>query len=344
MQTIFSRLHEGHSGHHELISGRIVPAYEKPSRATIIRDRIEEVGLGPIHGPRPQTLDTAHRLHDASYLAFLASAHDRWVARGSEGTALPFTWPLPGLRRDVPPTNVDGLLGFYSFDGGAPFVAGTWAAVKAAHDCALSACDLVIEGEPAAFALCRPPGHHAHADMAGGYCYLNNAAIAAEHLRQRGAARIAILDVDYHHGNGTQSLFYDRSDVFVVNIHADPRQEFPFFLGHADERGAAEGEGGNLNLPLPHGTTWPEWERALGTACEAVTAFAPDNLVVSLGVDTFHADPISRFRLDTPHYPLIGARIASLGLPTVFVMEGGYAVDDIGRNAVGVLTGFEETR
>jgi acetoin utilization deacetylase AcuC-like enzyme len=344
MRTVYSPLHAGHGGQTELISGAIVPAFEMPRRAEIIRARIGEVGLGPVGEPEPQGLEVARTVHDPAYLDFLAGVYDRWRAEGREGTALPFVWPVPGLRRDVPPAHVDGLLGFYTFDGGAPFVAGTWAAVRAAHDTALTAAGIVAREGGAAFALCRPPGHHAHRAFAGGYCYVNNAAVAAQALRAGGARRVAVLDVDYHHGNGTQAIFYERADVLVVNVHADPMVEFPYFLGHADERGAGEGEGFTVNLPLPHGTEWPAWEAALLRGCEAVAGFGAEVLVVSLGTDTYHADPISRFRLDTPHYPLIGARIAALGLPTLFVMEGGYAVEEIGVNAVGVLTGFEAAR
>jgi acetoin utilization deacetylase AcuC-like enzyme len=264
-----------------------------------------------------------------------------WAAEGLGPVALPFCWPVPGLRRDTPPERIDGLLGHYSLDAGAPFVPGTWAAVKASHDCALTAAALVAGGARAAFALCRPPGHHAGRSFAGGYCYINNAAVAAEWLRGRGHGRVAVLDVDYHHGNGTQAIFYDRADVFVANIHADPRVEYPFFLGHADERGMGAGEGFNLNLPLPHGTDWSGFAPALDRACDAIAAFGATAVVVSLGVDTFGGDPITRFRLTSADYPLMGARIAALGLPTLFVMEGGYAVAEIGVNAVGVLTGFE---
>jgi acetoin utilization deacetylase AcuC-like enzyme len=255
---------------------------------------------------------------------------------------MPFVWPVPGLRADVPPSDIDGLLGFYAMDAGATFVEGTWDAVKASHDVALTAAALVSGGARAAFGLCRPPGHHAGPRFAGGYCFINNAAVAAEWLRGAGAARVSVLDIDYHHGNGTQAIFYGRSDVQVVSIHADPRVEYPYFLGHADERGAGDGEGFNLNLPLPHGTDFEAWATALDAGAAAVADFAPEVLVVSLGVDTFRGDPISRFGLETGDYPVIGARIAALGLPTVFVMEGGYAVEAIGVNAVGVLEGFED--
>jgi acetoin utilization deacetylase AcuC-like enzyme len=175
----------------------------------------------------------------------------------------------------------------------------------------------------------------------GGYCYINNAAVAAQWFRDRGAGRVTILDIDYHHGNGTQEIFYARADVQMVNLHGDPLTEYPHFLGHRDERGAGPGEGFNINYPLPAGTGWEGWSAAFDAALVQVAAYAPEILVVSLGVDTFENDPISAFRLTSGDYPQIGARIAGLGLPTLFVMEGGYAVAEIGVNAVGVLTGFE---
>jgi acetoin utilization deacetylase AcuC-like enzyme len=342
MQTVYSPRHAGHGGNLELMPGEIVPAFELPRRAEIVRARVEEVGLGPILAPEAQGLEAARRVHAPDYLEFLARAWDLWTAAGRSGTAMPFVWPVPGLRADVPPSDIDGLLGFYAMDGGATFVAGTWEAVKASHDVALTAAALVAGGAPAAFALCRPPGHHAGRRFAGGYCYVNNAAVAAEWLRGKGAGRVSVLDLDYHHGNGTQGIFYERADVQVASVHADPMVEYPYFLGHADERGAGEGEGFNLNLPLPHGTDFAVWLEALESACGSVAGFAPDVLVVSLGVDTYRGDPISRFRLESADYPAIGARIRALGLPTLFVMEGGYAVEAIGINAVGVLTGFED--
>ena len=184
-------------------------------------------------------------------------------------------------------------------------------------------------------------GHHAGAGFMGGYCYINNAAVAAQWFRDQGAARVAILDVDYHHGNGTQEIFYARPDVLVVNLHGDPMTEYPFFLGHADEKGAGAGEGFNHNYPLPFETAWQQWSAALEDGCRKVTAYAPDIPHRLAGRRYFEKDPISRFKLTSEDYPKIGRRIAALGLPTLFVMEGGYAVDEIGVNAVGVLTGFE---
>lgn len=342
MKTVFSPRHIGHSGNVELDTNAIVAAYEKPSRAQIIRERVEAVGLGPVIEPDTHDLSTAQKIHAPDYLDFLESVYPQWLAAGHSGTAMPYVWPTRGVRADVPPTSIEGRIGYYAFDAGATFVAGTWDAVKSSHDSALSAARLVQAGERAAFALCRPPGHHAGSNFAGGYCYINNAAVAAQFFRDNGAKRVTILDVDYHHGNGTQQIFYARADVQVLNLHADPLQEYPYFLGHADETGSGAGEGFNHNFPLPLGTAWEGWSAALDSACDLVAAYAPDALIVSLGVDTFERDPISKFRLTSSDYPKIGARIARLGLPTLFVMEGGYAVEEIGINAVGVLTGFEQ--
>jgi len=341
MKTVFSPRHIGHSNQLEMNAGELVPGFELPLRPKYVVERIEAVGLGPILPPAEHDLSTAAKVHRRDYLDFLPTVWDRWTAAGRKGTALPFVWPVRGLRGDVPPDFIDGLLGYYSFDAGAGFVAGSWDAIKSSHDVALTAAGLVKGGERSAFALCRPPGHHAGSAFASGYCYINNAAVAAQWFRDNGAAKVSILDVDYHHGNGTQEIFYSRADVQVINLHADPIQEYPYYLGHADERGSGAGEGFNLNFPMPFGTTWERWNASLEQGCAALAAYAPDVVVVSLGVDTFERDPISEFKLTSADYPKIGARIAALGLPTLFVMEGGYAVEEIGVNAVGVLTGFE---
>ncbi len=341
MKTVYSPRHLGHSGQFELVAGAIVPAFEMPSRAEFIHDRVKAVGLGPVIAPEEHDLSTAAKVIDRDFLDFLPTVYDRWKAEGRDGTALPFSWPTRGLRGDVAPEFIDGLLGYYSFDAGCGFVEGTWDAVKSSHDVALTAAGLVNAGERAAFALCRPPGHHAGSNFMGGYCYINNAAVAAQWFLDHGAKRVSILDVDYHHGNGTQQIFYHRADVQVLNLHADPMQEYPYFLGHADEKGAGVGEGFNINYPMRFGTPFEVWATALEDACSKVTRYQPDVVLVSLGVDTFEKDPISRFKLKTGDFPKIGAMIAALDFPTLFVMEGGYAVADIGVNAVGVLTGFE---
>ena len=221
-----------------------------------------------------------------------------------------------------------------------PIAEGTWDAAYWSAQAALSALAAVLAGESNAFALCRPPGHHAGADYMGGYCYLNAAAIAAEAAIAAGRRRIAILDIDYHHGNGTQDIFLERGDVFFASIHADPKTDYPFYWGHADERGQGAGEGATLNLPLPRGTTMAEFEPALDRALEAIADFGADLLICCYGADTFIGDPISFFALRTEDYAAIARRIAQAGLPTVIVMEGGYAVDALGANVASFLSGF----
>jgi len=341
MLTVYSPRHALHQVKLELVFGEVVPCYEKPERADLVLQRVRIVGLGDVVAPRPFGREPLLRVHRADYVDFLAGAWAEWTALGRSHDAMPFAWPVPALRFDVVPRHIDGRLGHYSMDAAVAITAGTWAAAADAVDVALTAAQALHAGAKAAFALCRPPGHHAGAALMGGYCYLNNAAVAVQWLRDQGAARLAVLDVDYHHGNGTQQIFYERSDVLFVSLHGDPAVEYPYFSGYADEAGRGAGEGFNLNLPLPHGTAWDGYAAALDRACDRIAAFAPDRLVVSLGVDTFENDPISRFRLTHDDYLRIGRRIAALGRPALFVFEGGYAVDAIGVNAVNVLQGFE---
>jgi len=341
MLTIYSDDHRLHHGAAEFYRGRLVPCFEMPARADQVLDWVRSVALGPIVAPDRFDRAALTRVHADDYVTFLETAWDEWAAQGETGDALPYAWPAADLRQDTPPDHIDGKLGFYSIDAAVPITAGTWAAVRSSADCALTGARHLLQGAPGAFALCRPPGHHAGARAMGGFCYLNNAAIAAQHLRDHGAGRVAVLDVDYHHGNGTQSIFYDRGDVFFASLHGDPKVEYPFFLGHADECGRGEGLGANRNFPLPWGTTGAQYCAALDVAIADIARFAPGSLVVSLGVDTFVEDPISHFELVSADFTAIGRRIASLGIPTLFVMEGGYAVADIGGNVAAVLTAFD---
>ncbi len=208
-------------------------------------------------------------------------------------------------------------------------------------ECAVGALGHACRARQTAFALCRPPGHHAGADYLGGYCYLNTAAIAAQAARDAGRARVAILDIDYHHGNGTQDIFWERGDVFYASLHADPATDYPFYWGHADETGAVDGAGTTLNLPLPQGTTLDAFRRAQGIALEAIARFGPDLLVVSFGADTWEGDPISHLKLTTADYAVLARDIAACGWPTVVAMEGGYAIDALGGNVVSLLDGLE---
>lgn len=340
MLTFYSDDHHLHHGSCELIDGQLMPCFEKPQRADHILARVKDRQLGDILPPRDFGRGPIERIHSAAYLDFFQGAWDRWQAQNGNGDLLPFTWPARTLRALIP-QDLHGQLGYYSFDGGAPITAGTWQAAYSAAQVALSAQAEIVKGAHSAFALCRPPGHHAAGELMGGYCYLNNAAIAAQAFLDQGYKRVAILDVDYHHGNGTQDIFYTRGDVLFASIHGDPAHEFPFFLGYADERGEGAGEGCNFNYPLPMGSPWTVWSAALDDACQRIAEYGAEIVVVSLGVDTFKDDPISQFKLDSPDYLAMGKRIAALGKPTLFVMEGGYAVEAIGVNAVNVLEGFE---
>jgi len=341
MRTVYSADHLLHQSPGELLFGEFVPAFEKPERAELVLNHVREVKLGDVIAPQPFPLDAITRIHAPGLVDLLQTAHQEWLGMGRSGAAYPYTWPARGMRADRAPQTLDGRLGFYSFDCGTPITATTWQAVKTSADVALTGANLLNTGERAAFSLCRPPGHHAGSDHYGGYCFLNNAAIAAQRLRDDGAGRVAVLDIDYHHGNGTQQIFYGRDDVLFVSLHGHPDQEYPYMLGFDDEMGAGRGEGFNLNFPLRWGTEWAAYEAALTAGLERIRAFGPEALVVSLGVDTYKDDPISHFKLEHEHFTRIGAMIGALGKPALFVMEGGYAVAEIGINAVNVLAGFE---
>jgi acetoin utilization deacetylase AcuC-like enzyme len=343
VKVVHSPLHARHDGGKELHRGELVPCFEMPARVDDILQAVHRAGL-EVLAPRPFPLESLLRVHDAGFVEFLRTAHAEWRALGKEGFMLPSGFPARGLRRDHIPAGINGRMGYYAFDASTPIVEGTWEAALAAAWCALTAAALVAEGETSAYALCRPPGHHAGRSTYGGYCFLNNAALTAQHLRDQGFERVAVLDVDYHHGNGTQDIFWERSDVSFVSIHGSPETEYPYFLGHADERGEGAGAGYTRNFPLPRGTTWKEYGTALEAALDTLGGFSPRALVVSLGVDTYEGDPISAFQLATEHYPLLGQRLACLKVPTVFVQEGGYAVEALGDNVLGVLRGFLAAR
>ena len=317
----------------EMHNGRIEPCAEVPARAQAILNAVGATELPIDHGERPILA-----VHPQPYVDFLKSAHADWLSAGREGDALPYAFPV-ARRRPVKLDRIDARLGRFSYDTCTPIAAGTWTSAYWNVQTALSALDPLLAGERSTFALCRPPGHHCGADYMGGYCYLNSAAIAAEAASAAGR-RVAILDIDYHHGNGTQDIFYGRGDVFFASIHADPASDYPFYWGHAEETGEGEGEGATLNLPLPRGTTLAGFEQALDQALERIAAFGADILICSYGADTYLGDPISYFSIETTDYPVLARRIAALGVPTLVVMEGGYAVDALGANVAAFLSGF----
>ena len=334
MKCFWDERQRAHAPGGEFFNGAIHPAAEHAGRVDAILGAI-----GATQSPGDHGLEPLVRVHSAEYLDFLQSAHGQWRAAGRDGDAFPYTFPVVG-RRSLKLKRIDALLGQHSFDTSTPIAAGTWDAAYWSAQTALAALHCVIAGERSAFALCRPPGHHSGSDYCGGYSYLNQAAVCAEAAIAAGAARVAILDVDYHHGNGTQDIFWERGNVAFASIHADPATDYPFYWGHADETGGGAAEGATLNLPLPRGTDWAAYEPALLQATEWIAAFEPELLVVSYGADTYAGDPISHFQLQTRDYAPMARRIAALGLPTLVVMEGGYAVKALGANVAEFLSGF----
>jgi acetoin utilization deacetylase AcuC-like enzyme len=343
MITYYNDRHALHHGKLEMFRGALVPCVEIPARLDQVLRELRARHLGPLQTP-PDFPDSAiTRIHSPRYVDFLAGAWNEWVAldpANAQRDALPSCWPTRTFRADVLPASFAARMGLFSFDAGSPLTSGTWTAARAGACCALAASRALAGGERAAFALTRPPGHHAGVDFFGGYCFLNNAALAAQALRDGGAERVAVLDIDYHHGNGTQAIFYERPDVFYASIHGDPRTEYPYYLGYADERGSGAGLGFNRNLPLARGAGFAVWREALAQALQSIAGSRAQALVVSLGVDTFADDPISGFGLRSPDYLRIGEDLAAAGLPTAFVFEGGYAVAEAGVNTVNVLEGF----
>ena len=344
VRVIFSPRHRLHDPAFEVTGGERIPAYEVVGRVEAIRRALEADPEFSFVSPRSYGIEPVRAVHDDGWIGYLERAWPTWRAGGT-GTAaiVPDAFLHPALRAGmgdaVAPTSPCGQAGFYCFDTATPIVPGTYEATRTACDIALTAAEDVLEGERIVYALTRPPGHHAARAMFGGYCYFNQAAVAVEWLARRTGASVAVLDLDFHHGNGTQQIFYDRSDVLYTSLHADPLQTFPYFAGHAAEIGAGAGTGSTFNQPLPAGTTDEAYLAAVDRALEVIGTFAPGVVVVSLGFDTYGQDPIGSFALTTPVYHEIGRRAASLGVPLVVIQEGGYDVSTIGRNAREWLRG-----
>jgi acetoin utilization deacetylase AcuC-like enzyme len=337
MIRVFDPRQLAHAPLRELHNGGWADYNESPDRAEAIL-----AAIGTTTAARDCGMAPIEAVHDPAYLAFLQAAHRDWISAGREGDAIGYTWPVV-RRRDLDLTRIDARLGRYSYDAATPITAHSWTSAYWSAQTALTALDKITsEPSDAAFALCRPPGHHAGRDYLGGYCFLNNAAIVAAEARRRGLGPVAILDVDYHHGNGTQDIFYEDPDMLFVSIHADPVTDYPFYWGHADERGAGAGLGATLNLSLPRGTDWAAYEPALDQALVAIQAYGARLLIVSFGADTFGGDPISHFELNRDDFNRLGKRLASLHLASVIVMEGGYATTELGSNVAAFLTGFAD--
>jgi acetoin utilization deacetylase AcuC-like enzyme len=338
MKAYLDDRQRAHDPKHFMANGRVLPNPEQPRRVEVLTAGAEAAGCA-FAPPEDHGIGPVAAIHSAEYLAFLRTIHARWQRIPDAGAEV-----IPNIhpdRREASyPRSAVGQAGYHQADTACPISAGTWDAAYWSAQTALTAAAALIESERAAYALSRPPGHHAFADLAGGFCFLNNAAIAAEWLRGRGR-RVAILDIDVHHGNGTQGIFYARADVLTVSIHADPVRFYPFFWGHAHERGAGAGLGANLNLPLPRGTGDDDYLRTLATALERVADFGADLLVVALGLDAHENDPLKGLAVTTPGFGRIGAAIAAAGLPIVVVQEGGYLSADLGRNLTGFLEGVQ---
>jgi len=351
VKVVYSPAHLRHDVRQETFLGQPIEANEVAERAETIRAALAaDRGFDEVdpteHGEAPITA-----VHDPGLLRFLAEAWPavereridrRYLVSDTFPTIKMFEGMSPELvARRPEPTSVAGRVGWWGLDTSNPLVEGTYVAARAAVDVALTAMDLVLGGESAAYGLCRPPGHHAARSMTGGYCFFNNAAIAAEAIVRATGERVAILDVDYHHGNGSQQIFWRRGDVFYASIHADPARQYPFFLGYDDETGEGDGAGENLNQPQPAGLSDDGYLVAIDRALEAILARPGSIIVISLGFDTYRLDPICDFALTTEVYAEIGRRVASTGRRLVILQEGGYYRPALGDNAVAWLRGAE---
>jgi acetoin utilization deacetylase AcuC-like enzyme len=338
MRAIFDDRQWVHDPKHFMANGTRLANPEQPRRIEVLKGGAEAASCR-FEAPQDHGLGPVAAIHSAEYLVFLQTIHERWRRiEGASDEVIPNVHP--DRRTASYPRSAVGQAGFHQADTSCPIAAGTWEAAYWSAQSAVQGADLMVAGEEAAYVLSRPPGHHAFGDLAGGFCFLNNSAIAAERLLKAGK-RPAILDIDVHHGNGTQGIFYERDDVLTVSIHADPVRFYPFFWGHAHERGEGAGRGTNLNLPLVRGTGDDDYLRTLETAFDHIRAFGTDVLVVALGLDAYENDPLKGLAITTPGFARIGAAIAKLGLPALFVQEGGYLSEELGLNLTSFLKGYQ---
>ena len=351
MKVVYTPAHLAHDVTRETFMGIADPANEVAERAERIREALEADGGFELIGPTEHGFDPVLAVHDEGLVRFVEEA---WAELRRQHVPRSFlvadTYPNQAMFEGMSdeargrvrePIAIGGRAGWWGLDTANPLVPGTYGAARAAVDVALTTADLVLGGERAAYGLCRPPGHHAARAMAGGYCFFNNAAIAAESIARATGEPVAIIDVDFHHGNGTQQIFWRRGDVLYVSLHADPDRQYPFFLGRADETGEGQGAGANLNIPLPAGTDDDDYLEALEPGLAAISATSGSVVVVSLGFDTYGQDPIGDFSLTTAVYHEVGKRIAALGRRLVILQEGGYYRPALGANARAWLRGAE---
>lgn len=340
MKVVFSDSQLRHNPKMFLVNGAPQPNPEVPERATRLLESAIEAGLERLV-PADHGLGPFARVHTPEYIAFLSGIHERW--RRIEGASEEVMPNIHPDRRDAGyPASAVGQAGYHLGDTACPIGPQSWESIRWTANTSTEAALLVCAGAPAAYALCRPGGHHASGDIAGGFCYVNNCAVAVETLLSS-FKRIAVIDVDVHHGNGTQSLFYHRPDVLMVSIHADPVRFYPFFRGHANERGSGPGLGFNLNLPLPRGTADDAYLPVLDEALRRIRCFTPDALAVSLGLDAYEGDPLAGFRISTDGFARIAERIGALRIPTVLIQEGGYLCEGLGSNLQRFLSAFRES-
>lgn len=337
MHAFLAPAQSAHAPQTFLHQGVLKPSPEAPERIAILKDAAQAEGC-TFAAPPDAGIAPIAAVHSSEYIGFLRTIHARWSALdGAAPEVIPNIHPRS--RADSYPTSPVGQAGYHQADTACPIGPHTWEAAYASAQSAIAAADAVASGAPHAYALCRPPGHHAYADQAGGFCFLNNSAVAAQRLLAAGH-RPAILDIDVHHGNGTQGIFYDRADVLTVSIHADPSDFYPFFWGHAQERGAGAGLGANLNLPLPRLTDDDGYAPVLDTALARITDFGTTALVVALGLDAHQADPFKGLALTTPGFTRIARTLAATGLPLVLVQEGGYVSNHLGTALSAFLSGL----
>ena len=342
MKAYISPLHDHHWSGNALVRGRLQLHHDAQGRGREVLAALQDLQMPcEFVQPLPQAVPELAQIHDAGYLDFLRTAWQRWSQLPDASFELrPNIWPnhhFPVMRG----TSIVAQAGRYLGDEATPIVQDTWANISSAVETAATAAQALIDcnGSEAVYALMRPSGHHAMSDMGQGGCLLANTAIATQRLTHRWP-KIAVLDIDVHHGNGTQQIFYERDDVLTVSIHGNPEVLFPFVSGYADERGSDAGEGYNLNIPLAAGTEMAGYRPAFERALQRIQDFAPDAIVIAAGYDTFRGDPFGNLSLDTPDYAVLGQGIASLKLPTLFMQEGGYVIDALRANTRSLLDGY----